>query len=80
MVSGEWLGSNTRQKMIDIAAKFALAGQPTGIVQLNETGLISSTFLPLTSNPPQGAYKVINLWVDPDSGKLTIQYDNTPTP
>ena len=31
------------------------------------------------STPPTGSFKVTNLYVDPLTGKLTIEYDNTPT-
>lgn len=34
----------------------------------------------LTSSPPSGKCKVTNLYVDPVSGKLTIEYDNNPVP
>ena len=27
------------------------------------------------SRPPDGKYKVMNLYVDPDTGRLTIEYD-----
>lgn len=30
------------------------------------------------SNPPPGKYRVTNLWVDPVSGTLTVEYDDTP--
>ena len=33
----------------------------------------------VTSNPPSGKYKVTNIYVDPVTGKLTVQYDDTPT-
>ena len=32
----------------------------------------------IVSNPPSGKYKVVNLFVDPSSGRLTVQYDDTP--
>lgn len=31
------------------------------------------------SDPPSGKYKVFNLYVDPDSGKLVVEFDDTPT-
>ena len=34
----------------------------------------------ITTMPPSGKYKVINLWVDPATGKLTVEYENTPVP
>jgi hypothetical protein len=34
----------------------------------------------IKSDPPSGKYKVINLFVDPSNGRLTIQYDDTPIP
>ena len=32
----------------------------------------------LKSDPPTGKYKVINLYVDPATGKLIIEYDDIP--
>ena len=32
----------------------------------------------IISDPPSGKYRVINLYVDPDTGKLTVKYDDTP--
>jgi hypothetical protein len=32
----------------------------------------------IKSNPPKGKYRVTNLYVDPDTGRLEIEYDNTP--
>ena len=34
----------------------------------------------VSSIPPKGKYQVTNLYVDPDTGKLVIEYDNTPVP
>jgi hypothetical protein len=34
----------------------------------------------VTSVPPSGKYKVRNFWVDPVTGKLTVEYDDTPVP
>jgi len=34
----------------------------------------------IKSDPPSGKYRVLNLFVDPSSGKLTVQYDDTPIP
>ena len=34
----------------------------------------------IPSSPPSGKYKVVNLWVDPATGKLTVEYDTTPVP
>lgn len=31
-----------------------------------------------SSNPPVGKYKVINLYIDPATNKLIVEYDNTP--
>lgn len=33
----------------------------------------------LTITVPDGAYKVTNLYVDPTSGKLIVEYEDTPT-
>jgi hypothetical protein len=33
----------------------------------------------IASVPPTGSYKVVNMFVDPLTGKLTIEYDDTPT-
>lgn len=32
----------------------------------------------MASSPPSGKCKVTNLYVDPDTGKLTVEYDNNP--
>jgi hypothetical protein len=32
----------------------------------------------ILSTPPTGYYKVVNIYVNPATGKLTIEYDNTP--
>lgn len=34
----------------------------------------------IASQPPSGKYKVTNLYVDPVTGKLVVEYDDTPTP
>jgi len=33
----------------------------------------------IASTPPVGSFKVVNIYVEPSTGKLTIEYDNTPT-
>jgi len=33
----------------------------------------------IKSDPPTGSYKVTNLYVDPDSGKLVVEFDDIPT-
>lgn len=32
----------------------------------------------VVTTPPSGKCKVINVYVDPDTGKLIVQYDNMP--
>lgn len=32
----------------------------------------------IASTPPSGKYKVVNLYVDPVTGKLFVEYDDTP--
>lgn len=32
----------------------------------------------IPTEPPQGKYKVKNLWVHPDTGKLEVEYEDTP--
>ena len=32
----------------------------------------------IASVPPTGYYKVVNIYVNPATGKLTVEYDNTP--
>jgi len=32
------------------------------------------------SNPPSGMFRVTNLYVDSATGKLTVEYDDTPVP
>jgi len=34
----------------------------------------------LGTTPPVGSYKVTNMFVDPLSGKLFVEYENTPIP
>ena len=34
----------------------------------------------IKSTPPSGKYRVTNLYVDPDTGKLTVEFDNIPIP
>ena len=48
-------------------------------------GLGTSASLPaevtyIPSNPPTGKCKVLNIYVDPDTGKLVIEYEDTPAP
>ena len=33
----------------------------------------------IASVPPTGSFKVVNIYVNPETGRLTIEYDNTPT-
>lgn len=32
----------------------------------------------LTSQPPSGHFKVVNLYVNKDTGKVIVEYDDTP--
>ena len=32
----------------------------------------------IASSAPVGKYKVVNMYVDPSTGKLTVEYDDTP--
>ena len=32
------------------------------------------------SEPPTGNYKVINIYVAPSTGKVVVEYDDTPQP
>lgn len=32
----------------------------------------------IETDPTQGKYKVKNLYVDPDTGRLTVEYEDTP--
>jgi len=34
----------------------------------------------IMSKPPSGHFTVINLYVDSGTGKLVVEYDNTPAP
>jgi len=45
-------------------------------VEVGEVNTVSG----LEITPPQGKYKVVNLYVDPLTNKLVVQYDDTPTP
>jgi hypothetical protein len=33
---------------------------------------------PIGSDPPPGHYRVVNFYVDADTKKLVVEYDNTP--
>jgi hypothetical protein len=33
----------------------------------------------IRTEPPSGSYRVVNFFVNPDNGKLTVEYDDTPT-
>jgi len=44
-----------------------------------ESGETGPTGPPM-SVPPQGKCKVTNLYVDPDTGKLVVEYSDIPTP
>ena len=33
----------------------------------------------LVSRPPSGHYKVVNLYVNKDTGKVIVEYEDTPT-
>ena len=48
--------------------------QKNVLQQILETGGETS----VVSLPPQGKYKVTNIYVDPVSGRLTVNYDDTP--
>lgn len=28
------------------------------------------------SSPPSGKYKIVNIYVDPETGKIVVEYDN----
>ncbi len=47
--------------------------------ELELTNLLSTSG-GLESIPPTGHFKVTNLYVDATTGKLVVDYDNTPTP
>ena len=32
----------------------------------------------VATNPPAGEYRVTNLYVNPDTGKLEVEFDDTP--
>jgi len=32
----------------------------------------------IETTPPTGKYRVTNLFVDPDTGRFTVEYDDTP--
>ena len=32
----------------------------------------------IVSVPPNGKYKVTNIYVDPDTGRTVVEYDDTP--
>jgi len=35
---------------------------------------------PVVSNPPQGMCKVVNIYINPQTGKLVADYDDVPVP
>ena len=50
------------------------------VKHIDKSGSLHETSIPIGigTNPPTGKYKVTNLWVDPLTGKLTVEYDDTP--
>ena len=34
----------------------------------------------MASKPPSGSYRVVNIYVDAATGKLTVEYEATPAP
>lgn len=46
-----------------------------GIVTYKLEGVPIVTFL---SIPPSGKYKIKNIYIDPDTGKYKVEYDDTP--
>lgn len=46
---------------------------------LTITGKIINEFI-ITSKPPPGYYKVTNLYVDPETNKLVVIFNDIPTP
>lgn len=38
------------------------------------------SFTMVRSSPPPGKLRVINLYVDPTTGKLVVEYEDTPQP
>ena len=45
-------------------------------VEVGEVNSVSG----LATTPPQGKCKIVNMYVDPSTGKVVVQYDDTPTP
>jgi len=44
----------------------------------NHDGVNSRQGTGIPSNPPSGKCKVVNIYVDPGTGKTVVEYDNTP--
>ena len=46
----------------------------------HEVEIPSSPSSGIVSSPPSGKYKVINIYVDPATGKCVVEYEDTPIP
>ena len=42
--------------------------------------LPSVSSIPGFSVPPSGMFRVVNIYINPNTGKLAVEYDNTPVP
>lgn len=57
---------------VSLAGRFAHEALP------GDTIVDGDGHLLIVSNPPEGKCKVVNLYVDPATGKLTIEWDDVP--
>ena len=45
---------------------------------INSRFFNSIAFRGVVSHPPEGMYRITNMFVNPKSGKIVIEYDNEP--
>ena len=67
--------------MFDLWSKLIKdSGMPGTIKEETSTGktIIRLEAKSIISNPPTGYFKVTNLYVDPKTKRVTLEYDNTP--
>jgi len=66
----------------DIPQVYYDAGMNAVILQPGESAVISTDdrteeALVVKSIPPKGKYEVVNVYVDPKTGRMTVEYDDT---
>jgi len=68
IASWGWDGTDWKPTIID----------ESGHLQVDLTDATISKLGGSLSSPPSGYFKVTNIYVNPDNGKLVITYDDTP--